>query len=53
MSATGQTTCPICTEDFEDGEIVIAFRTWPQNEVLGHAGCVASISEYEDDDEED
>ncbi|HTT85465.1 MAG TPA: hypothetical protein VMF67_18455 [Rhizomicrobium sp.] len=53
MSEHGQTACPICEEEFEEGDIVIAYRPWPQDEVLGHAGCVAAISLDEEPDEED
>jgi hypothetical protein len=53
MSASGQTTCPICDEAFEEGDIVIAFRQWPQADTLGHAGCVAAISLGDDEDDED
>ncbi|HEX3663826.1 MAG TPA: hypothetical protein VHU23_01145 [Rhizomicrobium sp.] len=53
MSAVIHTTCPICTEDFEEGDIVITFRSWPQSELLGHAGCVASISMYDEEEDEE
>jgi hypothetical protein len=53
MSQAGQTTCPICEEDFEEGDIVISYRAWPHDDVLGHAGCVTAISLEEEPDEDD
>jgi hypothetical protein len=55
MSTADQTSCAICEEKFEDDDIVIAYRIWPQSELLGHMGCVASISleEVEDDEDDD
>jgi hypothetical protein len=52
MSEAEQSVCPICTEAFESGELLVAYRIWPRSQLWGHADCVESLSIIEDDDDE-
>jgi hypothetical protein len=53
MTETQQTTCPLCDEPFQEGQVVISFRIWPDAEQLGHVDCIMeAIALDEDDDDE-
>jgi hypothetical protein len=48
----GLTSCAICGDEFQDGEIVIAFRQHPGEQQQGHIDCLISLV-AEDDEEDD
>jgi hypothetical protein len=51
MSEAEQTVCPICTEAFATGELLVSYRIWPASQLWGHADCVESLSLIDEDDE--
>ncbi|HEX3665284.1 MAG TPA: hypothetical protein VHU23_08635 [Rhizomicrobium sp.] len=51
--ASGSTTCAICNEEFQDGEIVTSFRHWPGEEQQGHIDCLISLIADDEEDDED
>jgi hypothetical protein len=53
MSDNTQNSCAICTEAFQEGEIVTSFRVWPDQERLGHIDCIISLLSDEEEDDED
>ena len=44
MSSIGQMMCSVCGEPFQKGNVVVTFRVWPNEEKVGHAACVISLS---------
>ena len=39
--------CPICTQPFNQGEVVVQFQRWPDEPLLGHADWVDYLSRTE------
>jgi hypothetical protein len=50
---SGQDMCPICTEPFQNDEVVIEFRKWDTKKLeeadtfLAHLDCALSLSRKE------
>ncbi len=53
MAAIGQVACMVCGEPFQRGDVVVTFRIWPEEERVGHAACVVSLSIQDSSGEED
>ena len=53
MPVSGQTVCTVCGEPFQKGDVIVTFRVWPEEERMGHAACVVSLSIQDSSEEED
>jgi len=53
MAVIGQMACSVCGEPFQRGDVIVTFRVWPEQERVGHAACVVSLSIQDPSVEED
>ncbi len=53
MSDQPQTTCALCEEPFQEGEVVVTFRVWPDGEKPGHLDCLLEAASGDIDEDDD
>jgi len=44
MSQSEQLVCSICGEPFQNDDVVVKYRSWPEAEKLCHVACAMTLA---------